>query len=300
MTSPEGAGGRRGLTRKDFLVALPLGVLATGFALRGRGGSAKGEEVSGASPGGAQVPAIGVQLYTLRSVMAEDLEGTLESVAAIGYTEVEFAGLWGRSATDMRDLLAGLGLRAASSHHGLNEVRGDWEATLEAAATLGQKWVVVPSINRDEQTLEGLMAVADDFNAAGEAAQAMGLGFGYHNHAWEFESLSDGTTPYDLLLERCDPSLVSMQMDIFWAVHAGADPLQYFGAYPGRFTSVHVKDRTADGEMVAVGTGVIDFETIMARADQAGIEHYFVEHDNPVDPLEDVRISFATLHGILS
>jgi sugar phosphate isomerase/epimerase len=144
------------------------------------------------------------------------------------------------------------------------------------------------------------MAVADDFNAAGEAAQAMGLGFGYHNHAWEFESLSDGTTPYDLLLERCDPSLVSMQMDIFWAVHAGADPLQYFGAYPGRFTSVHVKDRTADGEMVAVGTGVIDFETIMARADQAGIEHYFVEHDNPVDPLEDVRISFATLHGILS
>ena len=142
--------------------------------------------------------------------------------------------------------------------------------------------------------------MADEFNVAAEAAKAMGLGFGYHNHAWEFEPLPDGTTPFDLLLERCDPDLVKIEMDLFWTVHGGADPLQYFGAYPGRFTCVHVKDRTADGQMVAVGEGVMDYTTILGRAEQAGIEHYFVEHDDPGDdPLGNVQISFETLHGIL-
>jgi len=247
-----------------------------------------------------QGPPIGVQLYTLRSLMGDDLEGTLEAVAEIGYKEVEFAGLWGRTPAEMRTIIDGFGLRAASSHHGQAEIRGDWNATLEGAATLGQSWVIVPGINGNERTLDGLLAVADEVNAAAEAAQAMGLGFGYHNHAWEFEPLPDGTTPFDLLLERCDPALVKIEMDMFWTVHGGADPLQYFGAYPGRFTCVHVKDRTADGQMVAVGEGVMDYETMLGRAEQAGIEHYFVENDNPGDdPMGNVRTSFETLHELL-
>ncbi len=291
-----GGAGRR-LTRRDFLVVLPLGAMAAGFGLRGRANAASRAGVGAGSPHG---PPIGVQLYTLRSVMGDNLEGTLEALAEMGYTEVEFAGLWGRSAAEMRAIIDGFGLHAASSHHGLNEVRGDWNATLESAVTLGQKWVVVPSINGDDRTLEGLKAVADEFSAAGEAAREMGLGFGYHNHAWEFEPLPDGTLPYDLLLERCDADVVKMQMDIFWAIHGGADPVQYFGAYPGRFTTVHVKGRTVDGGMVAVGQGVIDWAGIFARSEQAGIQHYFVEHDNPgADPMGNVRISFEALHGIL-
>ncbi len=283
-----GGGSGRHLSRKDFIAALPLGAVAAGFTLRGRGSAAR------------RVNPIGVQLYTLRSVMGEDLEGTLEALAEIGYTEVEFAGLWGRTPTQMRAILDGFGLRAVSSHHGLNEVRGDWNATLEAAVTLGQDWVVVPSINDDERTLDGLLAVADDFNAAGEAAKAMGLGFGYHNHSWEFEPLADGAIPYDLLLERCDAELVKMQMDVYWAIHAGADPVQYFGAYPGRFTTVHVKGRTSDGGMVPVGRGVIDWASIFTRSEQAGIEHYFVEHDQPDDALVSVRISYDALRRLLS
>jgi len=294
MSSSEPGGGRSGLSRKDFLVALPLSALAAGFALRGSGGVAQRPRPA---PHG---PPIGLQLYTLRSLMGEDLEGTLESVAEIGYTEIEFAGLWGRTPAQMRSLLDGLGLRAASSHDGLDRIRGDWGATLEAAATLGQDWVVVPSINGNERTPEGLRAVADEFNSAAEMAKAMGIGFGYHNHNWEFKPQADGTIPFDLLLERCDPELVRIQMDLFWAVDGGGDPLQYFEAHPGRFPSVHVKDRTVDGRMVAVGEGVIDFRTILGRAEQAGIEHYFVEDDEPGDdPIGNVRTSFETLHGIL-
>ena len=300
MSTSEEKDGRRGLSRKDFLVALPLGAIATGFFMRGRGGAAQPLGATGSSPLLRHGPPIGVQLYTLRSLMGDDLEGTLEALAEMGYTEVEFAGLWGRTPRQMRAIIDGFGLQAASSHHGQAEIRGDWNATLEGAATLGQKWVVVPGINGDERTLDGLLAVADEFNVAAEAAKAMGLGFGYHNHAWEFEPLPDGTTPFDLLLERCDPDLVKIEMDLFWTVHGGADPLEYFGAYPGRFTCVHVKDRTADGRMVAVGEGVMDYATILGRAEQAGIEHYFVEHDDPGDdPLGNVQISFETLHGIL-
>lgn len=297
--------GRR-LTRKDFLVGLPIAVAGLGVLLRRGAEDGAGMMSASLAPGlgrglGKERAAhpVGVQLYTLRSLMGDDLEGTLTALAEMGYEEVEFAGLWGRSPQQMRTLLDERGLRAASSHHGLNEVRGDWNATLEAAATLGQDLIVVPSINRDEQTLDGLLAVAEDFNAAGEAARAMGLSFGYHNHAWEFEALPDGTLPYDLLLEKTDPELVSFQMDVFWTVHGGADPMEYFGAYPGRFTSVHVKDRTVSGEMVSVGDGVIDFTSLVSRADRAGIRHYFVEHDNPEDPIRSVRRSYAALSRVL-
>lgn len=308
----EGAkdGSDRVLGRRDFLIGLPLAAIGAGFLLRRHGPGDRGGAggVRAAGLGGAlgamkELPdthPIGVQLYTLRSLLAEDLEGTLASVREIGYREVEFAGLWGRTPGQMRGLLDDLGLRAASSHHGLIEVRNRWEAVLEGAAVLGQKWVVVPSIDGRERTRDGLLAIADEFNAAGEAARAHGLGFGYHNHAWEFEPLPDGTLPYDLLLERTDPELVKFQMDLYWTVHGGADPLQYFGAYPGRFTTVHVKDRTPDGRMVDVGAGSIDFRFIFDRHARAGIQHYFVEHDQPADPLASVRASFQALEAVLA
>ncbi|MDH5589971.1 MAG: sugar phosphate isomerase/epimerase [Gemmatimonadota bacterium] len=237
----------------------------------------------------------GLQLYTLRSLLAEDPYGTLMVVGALGYEEVELAGLYGLTPGQMRSALDDDGLRAVSSHHDLAEIRGDWDATLEGALTLGQDWVVCPYIDSSERSPDGYRKVADEFNAAGEAAKAVGLGFAYHNHAFEFKLLTDGAVPYDLLLERCDPGLVSMQMDVFWTVEGGADPLAYFAAHPGRFTSLHVKDRTAAGRMVAVGEGVIDYAGILSHAGEAGIRHLFVEHDDPEDPLESVRTSYDGL-----
>ena len=142
-----------------------------------------------------------------------------------GYVEVEFAGLHGVSARGMRAKLDREGLSATSSHVGIDLVRSRWSEALDVAQTLGQKLIVVPSLPSDERSAEGLARVADDFNHAGEAAAAVGIRFGYHNHAWEFEPLADGRLPMDLLLDHTEADLVDWQMDVFWAVQGGADPL---------------------------------------------------------------------------
>lgn len=250
-------------------------------------------------PARAPYAPLGIQLYTLRSLLSDDVPGTLEQVARIGYDEVEFAGLHGLSVGEMRAILDGVGLRAASSHVGLDVIRQGWPRALDEAQTLGQSWIVCPSLPGRERTPDGYRRIADDFNRAGEAAQAEGLGFAFHNHAAEFEPLErGGERGYDILIEQCDPELVRMQLDVFWAVHAGEDPIAWFRAHPGRFTSIHAKDRTADGRMVAVGRGAIDFGEVLAEGTAAGVEHVFVEHDRPEDPLEVARTSHRTLSAL--
>lgn len=247
------------------------------------------------------LPALGVQLYTLRAVIADDVDGVLAAVARIGYREVELAGLYGLTPVEMRAKLDAVGLRATSSHQSVADVRGDWAGALAGANALGQSLVVVPSIPASERGTEALRRLADDFNRAGEAARAAGLRFGYHNHDWEHRPLPDGTVPMDLLLERTDPALVDWQMDIFWTVHGGADPAAYLDRAAGRVTSVHVKDRTSDGRMVDVGSGVIDFAAIIPHAERLGLRHAFVEHDQPGDdPVASVRRSFDHLRSVLA
>ena len=265
----------------------------------------------GARPGGLAVGAqglvsgrslvleeIGIQLYTLRALLSEDVAGTLAQVAEIGYRTVEFAGLYGLTPREMRRTLDAVGLRAVSSHAGVNDIRGDWTSFLEGAQELGQDFVFVPSIPESERTPEGLRKLADDFNRAGEMAVSAGLHFGYHNHAWEFVALPDGTIMMDLLLERTEPRLVDWQMDIFWTVDGGCDPMAYLESHAGRVTSVHGKDRTPDGQMVDVGKGVIDFAMILPRAEELGMLHAFVEHDMPDAPIESVRHSFNALNAL--
>jgi sugar phosphate isomerase/epimerase len=250
------------------------------------------------APGRSALEPVGIQLYTVRSLLSADVEGTIAAIAGIGYKEVEFAGLAGRTAAGMRAILERNGIRAVASHHSMRDVREGWPKVLEDANALGQRYVLVASLGgADRASLDGIRAVADAFNRAGEAAKAAGLQFAYHNHDFEFRAI-DGVMPYDLLLERCDAQLVQMEMDLFWIVNGGQDPLSYFAKHPGRFPLVHVKDRTADGQMVNVGAGVIDFRGILGRASQAGIRHWLVEHDRPSDPLADVRASYEYLRGI--
>lgn len=281
------------LGRRAFLGALPAAIVAAcGGGMRWPGAT---------TGGGAPAPPLrgfGVQLYTLRSVIASDLDRTLARLVDIGYTAVEFAGLYGVKARDMRRKLDAVGLSAASSHQSLGDVRGDWARCLDDARELGQELVVVASVPGDERDAESLRRVADDFDLAGEAARGAGLRFGYHNHDWEFEPFADGTLPMELLLERTDADLVDWQMDVFWTVHGGADPAGYLQRHGGRVTSVHVKDRTADGRMVDVGDGVIDFASLLRAAESAGLMHAFVEHDRPGDPLESVRRSLAHLRTL--
>ena len=291
------------MDRRRFLSAIPaLGLTAS---LRGRraigGGSAAPSVTTRAIESidrTERLDALGVQMYTLRSLLSEDPDATLASVAQVGYTEVEFAGLYGNTPREMRRKLDAVGLRCVSSHHGVNEIRGDWARFVEGAQELGQTLVVVPSIPVGEQTSEGIRRVADDFNRAAEVARSGGLRFGYHNHAWEFASLPDGMLMIDLLLERTDAALVDWQMDIFWTVQGGGNPMAYLDEHAGRVTTVHVKDRTADGQMVDVGRGVIDFASILPKAETQGLLHALVEHDTPGDPIASIRYSYASLRAL--
>jgi sugar phosphate isomerase/epimerase len=269
--------------------------LAAGAAAGAAWGLGQGARVSAASRG---LDRIGVQLYSVRGLMQEDFAGTLEAVAAAGYDEVEFAGYFGREPAEVRALLERVGLAAPASHVPLAALRDDLEGTLETAKTAGHRHLVCPWLAPEERdSIARYRAHAAFFNEVGAACREAGLGFAWHNHDFELEPI-DGTVPLDVLLEETDPQLVSFEIDLYWTVHGGGDPLDYFDRDPGRFSLCHVKDRTADGEMVDVGAGAIDFAAIFARSQQAGLEYFFVEHDEPADPLASIAASHDYLRTL--
>jgi sugar phosphate isomerase/epimerase len=230
--------------------------------------------------------------------MRENVERTLEQVARIGYKEVEFAGYFGRTAQQIRAQLDANGLTAPSAHSAdLNTVRNRYAQVLEEATTIGHRYVLCASLPRSEQTADGYKRVAAEFNRAGEVAARSGITFGFHNHDEVFAPLGD-TNGYDILLAETDPKLVTMQMDLFWTVKGGKDPLAYFAKYPGRFSSVHVKDMAGEGTMVDVGAGHLPFAKYLAQSKQAGIQHYFVEHDTPADPMASIAASYRYLAAL--
>jgi sugar phosphate isomerase/epimerase len=243
--------------------------------------------------------AIGIQLYSVRALMAKDAAGTLAALAAIGYREVELAGLYGMSADQMRTLLGRHGLAAPSSHSSLTDLRAHWPQALADAQTLGQRYLVCAWIDEPERTADGYQKIAAEFNAFGKAARERGIQFGFHNYTYDFTPFANGAVPYDMLLAACDPQLVKFEIDLFWMAKGGADPLTYFARWPGRFPLIHVKDMDAAGAMVDAGQGTIDIKAVVAHAPQGGVEHWFVEHDEPPDPIADARASFDYLRPII-
>ncbi|MGH7567687.1 MAG: sugar phosphate isomerase/epimerase family protein [Gemmatimonadales bacterium] len=240
---------------------------------------------------------IGIQLYTVRTLLRDDFEGTLARIAAIGYREVEFAGYFDRGPALVKSALVRAGLTAPGTHLPLADLRDDPDRTLASAASIGHHYVVVAWIPAEERrTRDAWKRLADDFNRIGERCRGAGLQFAYHNHDYEFVPLA-GRLPFDLLLGGTDPTLVQLEIDLYWITKGGQDPLRYFAEYPGRITLVHVKDSAGAPEhrMVDVGRGAIDWPRIFARRAQAGIRHVFVEHDQPSDPLAFARASYEYL-----
>jgi sugar phosphate isomerase/epimerase len=272
------------IDRRGFLAA--LAALATASRVANR-----------AALAATHLKVIGVQLYTVRDLLQKDFEGTLARLASIGFREVEFVEYYGRNPQAVRAALQTAGLDAPSAHVPIEAARANWPRVLEAAHAIGHKHVVVAWLPETERrTLDAYRAAAELFNRVGEQARAAGIRFAYHNHAFEFGRL-EGRIPYDVLLERCDPRHVSFEMDLYWITKGGQDPLAYFARWPGRFPMVHVKDSAGPPEhrMVDVGAGTIPWSAIFARREQAGIQHYFVEHDAPADPLASVRASYEYL-----
>lgn len=281
-------------TRRTFLAT--LGVAAVGVAAR----RAVGQLPSAILGGDAsdRIARVGVQLYTVRSKMPADTAGTLAQLAKIGYKEVEFAGYFNHPATELRDILRDNGLTAPSTHVAIDAIETDSAKTFGDAKTIGHEFITVASLPRGPKTTaDDWKQVAARFNRAGTACKSAGFRFAFHNHNDIVRRTGD-VLPIDILMKETDPTLVSYEMDIYWAVNGGADPLQLLAAYPGRFSMFHAKDSMGppDQKMADVGAGVIDFKTIFARA--RGIEHYFVERDDPPDPWASVAASYKYLSNL--
>lgn len=243
-----------------------------------------------------KAPPLGVQLYSVRDLMAEDVAATLDLVASAGFQEVEFAGYFDHSAAAMRAMLDAAGLAAPAAHIGKNLFEADLERLIADAIEVGHQYVIVPWLDQAERSLDDYRRHAEDFNRYGEACKAAGIRFAYHNHEWEFDE-ADGEIPYDLLLRETDPELVDFELDLAWAVAGNADPAAYFKAWPGRFPMLHLKDLDA-GEEADIGTGVVDFDAILVHAGLAGLKHGFVERDNATDPAASLRANHDAMRPI--
>jgi sugar phosphate isomerase/epimerase len=257
----------------------------------------------------ASISRLGVQLYTVRSLLEKDFDGTLASVAALGFTEVEFAGYFKQTPQQVRDSLKRHRLTAPSAHVPYQSLTGDaWARAIDDAGTIGHRYLVNAWVDESiRKEPDAWKRIADTYNRAAEVSKKAGIQFAYHNHQFEFAPRADagGKLPYDILLESCDPALVKMELDLCWITAAGKDPLDYFRRYPGRFPLVHVKGLRkipAAGaaapidsilpDMTDVGSGdAIDWKRIFAGSRPAGIQHYFVEHDVPKDPFASLKAS---------
>jgi sugar phosphate isomerase/epimerase len=275
--------------RRSFLTT--LGVAAATLAA---GGTVARAFPLSALPERKRLDRIGIQLYTLRKQASTDLDGVLVQLARMGYKEVEFAGYYNHPARDIRAVLDANGLTAPSAHIAIEQIESKPEQTFSDAHTIGHDWITVPSLPRGKQeTAEDWKQVAEQFNAAAARVKAAGFRFAFHNHN-DIVKTTNGVLPIDILMRETDPSLVSFQMDIFWAVNGGADPLALLARYPNRFRMLHVKDGKAPYDnQTDVGQGSIDFTTIFAHA--KGIEHYFVESDTAADPMAFAAASYKYL-----
>lgn len=252
------------------------------------------------APSAPPLPAIGVQLYTVRDEMAKDFEGTLQKVAEIGYAEVEFAGLFGNPPGQVRQMLQAVGLTTPAAHILYEQAVDPNNPVFHEAAELGNNYAVVPFLDEKlRDSLDGYRRVADEFNEAATRARAAGVQFGYHNHAFEFDVLQ-GRRGLDVLLESTDPTLVTFELDLFWTKSGGGDWRELFERHPGRFPMVHVKDMDSQGQMVDVGAGEIDFAAVFEHKELGGLRHAFVEHDQPGDPLASIRRSYNHLSRVLA
>jgi sugar phosphate isomerase/epimerase len=249
----------------------------------------------------AQIRTIGLQLYTVREIFATDPVGTLEKVARIGYREVEYGG--GNYDTMdhamLRKAMDRLHLRAPSLHVPLELMTKDFGAVVTMMKTLGGETIVLPWLGDEYRSEAGFAKLIPEMNRLAGQARDAGLGFAYHNHDFEFLTRSQGTTLYDRLLADTDPALVKFELDLYWAIHAGADAAKLINRLSPRLYGFHVKDMKKDRSMAAVGAGTIDFAALFKLPGAAHVQHFYVEDDEaPAPYIPDITTSFKNLRAL--
>jgi sugar phosphate isomerase/epimerase len=265
----------------------------------------------GANPWGLP---LGLQLYSVRDLLPRDYAGTLQQLSALGYREMEAAGFFRHSATEVKRAMDQAGLRCVSAHYSYAELALHRDEVIEFGKVLGLDYLICSSpglpdsslaksadakVNREAMTLDDWRWNADQFNKIGERVNAAGIKFGYHNHTAEFRTV-DGLVMYDEVLRLTDPSKVTMELDCGWMIVGGKNPVDYLTRYPARFSMLHVKDfklSGAPGSDVApppsaeLGRGSIDYRPIFAAAKKAEIKHAFVEQEQyDMPPMEALKI----------
>ncbi len=277
---------RRAFIRSSALAAAGMSLFNTNLLA----GTAKKGELTG------------IQLYSIRTDMGNDPMGTLKKLSAMGYKHVEHANyinrkFYGWTATEFKKILNDLGMTMPSGHTVMSYGRhwdaskkdftDAWKYTVEDAATVGQMFVISPSMEqntrKDINALKGFMEI---FNKAGELCQKSGMKFGYHNHDFEFSEKLGNQTLYDIILTETDPKLVMQQLDIGNMINGGAKALEVMQKYPGRFESMHVKDEIAakEGhekyESTVLGTGIVPVKEIIDLGRKWGTKHFIIEQES--------------------
>lgn len=303
-----------GLTRRSFLAR------STAVAAVAWWGGAAGPWAPAASAAPPLVPRdrIGIQLFTVRDLLTEDLPGGLRMLADLGYREVEVAGLFGRTPAQFRALLDAAGLRAVGGHQLVGPALVPFfgersvESALDEAVALGQEYVGTAGITIPTGIVEGvgepqtaaryreLAALANEWGAA---AAARGLKLYIHTHYWEYGTdPTTGESLFQILLDETDPDLVFFEMDIFWIVFGGVDPLRWLADHQERFPLFHIKDGVPnpaggyfDPGFTDLGEGVLDYRRILGALDDPAAHHYIVERDDQPHPERTARIAYHYL-----
>jgi sugar phosphate isomerase/epimerase len=256
---------------------------------------------------------LGVQLWSLKEPLTANVSKGLDLVKSMGFNVVESAsvsgipGSFGISSKEFRAQADARGIRIVSGHFPYERLLGDVSSVIQEAQTLGMSYIVVPWIPHEgDFTVEEAHETAANFNKIGAAIKAAGLSFGFHTHGYEFKRQPDGTTDYDILLRETDPKLVFVEMDVFWVVSGGQDPVELLKKYPGRYRMFHVKDMRKGAvvggtsghapieDNVIVGQGQMDWPAIFAAGRKAGVIYSFVE-DETTDPIGNIPVSLKYL-----
>jgi sugar phosphate isomerase/epimerase len=241
---------------------------------------------------------IGIQLYSLRDIIVKDVKGVINKVSRAGYKEVELYGMtaqqtyFGLPVKEFAALLKQNNLSSPSGHYlpekflFENGKDDEIKKLCDVGHILGHSYIVIPWMNEERRkTIDQYKKLAGLINKAGEICKASNLQLAYHNHDFEFADLL-GQKGYDILLNETDSSLLKMELDLYWVVRAGYDPVQLFKTNPGRFPMLHVKDMDKEDKKLntEIGNGSIDFKTILSHAKLAGVKHYYVEQENNYKP----------------
>ncbi|MFZ0684212.1 MAG: sugar phosphate isomerase/epimerase [Terriglobales bacterium] len=264
---------------------------------------------------------IGLQLYSVRELLPQDYEGTLRKLGELGYREVEAAGFFGHTPSQVKEAMARAGLNCVSAHYPMKDLLPKEEEVIQFGKELGLKYIVCAApwfkdpakvkdpgshASRDAMTLDDWRWNAEQLNRIGARVSGAGMRFAYHNHTPEFRA-ENGVVFYDEMMHATDPAKVSFEMDCGWVVAGVANPVEYLTRYAGRFSMLHVKEFKMNGwkagaeppASTEMGRGSIDYGPIFEAAKKSHIEHAFVEQEEfDMPPMEALKIDAEYMRAL--